>query len=366
MASDQGMNLTRAAYVGRLTIKFGALFIVLMIIGRFALTAGVRLWAELNPKPPPPPTVGFGVLPQIRFAAQGAQDKPLNYQLDIPQSRFPTFPDRARVFLMLRSSIGLFTDQRAKEIAADYGYVFAPTVLSETMYRWTKSTPLQSTLEMDIVDLTFEIRTNYMSRADLLTNANLPTKDDGVRLVKSFIGSGQPLPSDLATSSGEIRYLRSVGGELEEAIAVSDADFVQIDIRRAPVDGDKKFYTPQGDYGAAHAILSGVLTGRDQIVEMTFNYQSMDYAQRHTYPLRSVQSALQIVQAGEAYVANKGLSDTAIITSIELGYYDDDQKQDYMQPIYVFRGDGGFLAYVPAIAPQWLLPPNGQTTSSQE
>lgn len=366
MATEQGLNLTRAAYLGRLTIKFGAVFIVLMIVGRFALTAGINLWTRLNPKPPPPPTVGFGVLPSIRFAAQSVGEKPLGYQLDIPQSRFPTFPDRAKVFLMLHSSIGLFTDQRAKEIAADYGYVFAPTVLSETMYRWTKSTPLQSTLEMDIVDLTFEIRTDYLSRADLLARANLPTKDESVRLVKSFIGSGQPLPSDLATASGEIRYLRSVGGELEEAIAVSDADFVQIDIRRAPIDGDKKFYTPQGDYGAAHAILSGVLAGREQIVEMTYNYQPIDYAQRHTYPLRSVQAALQILQAGEAYIANRGLNDTVIITAIELGYYDDDQKQDYMQPIYVFRGDGGFLAYVPAVAPQWLIPPGAQVTPALE
>jgi hypothetical protein len=307
----------------------------------------------MNPKPPPPPTVGFGILPPIRFPAQSSLDKPQSYDLQVPQSRFNNYGDRAKVFLMLYSSIGLFTDQRAKEIAANYGFMFNPTTLSDTKYRWTKTQPLQATLEMDIVNLKFEIKTDYLSRAELLRRTELPTRTESVNLVKSFINSGQSLPSDLATASGEVKYLRSVGGELEEAVALSDADFAQVDIRRAPVDGRYPFFTPKGYRGAVHAILTGALSGKDQIVELSYSYQPIDYTERHTYPLRSLDSAWAIVQAGEAYIANKGTSDVAVIRDVQLGYYDDTQDQDYMQPIYVFEGDGGFMAYVPALQPQY-------------
>ena len=351
--ADSGLNLTRAAYLGRQTIKFGAIVLVALIVGRFSLTAAVNFWNAMNPKPPPPPTVGFGILPPVRFPLQSSSDKPEAYDLQVPQSRFNNYGDRAKVFLMLHSSIGLFTDQRAKEVAANYGFMFTPTILSDTQYRWTKTQPLQATLEMNIVDLTFELKTDYLSRAELLRRTTLPNQAESIKLVKSFINTGQSLPSDFATSAGEMKYLKSVGGELEEAVAISDADFVQVDIRRAPVDGKFPFFTPKGYHGAVHAILTSALPAKDQIVDLTYNHQPVDYAERHTYPLRSLSSASEVLQAGEAYIVNKGSFETAVIRDVQLGYYDDDREQDYMQPIYVFEGDGGFMAYVPALQPQY-------------
>jgi hypothetical protein len=362
MANEQGMNLTRAAYLGRQTIKFGAIFLVSLIIGRFVVTAAWNYWVATHPPAPPPPTVGFGILPDINFPAQTSADKPASYILEIPPSRLPRFGDRAKVFLMLRSSIGLFTDQKAREMAANYGFVFAPSKLSEKEYRWTKTQPIQATLDMNIENFTFDLTTDYLSRVELLSQRNIPDEEAAITVVRSFVIAGQPLPPDLATAAGEIKYLRSEGGELSEAVALSDADFAQVDIRRLPIDGNKAFYSPEGYQGAIHAVLTGALTGQNQIVEMSYHYQEVDYAERHTYPIRSIDSAWQIVQAGEAYVADKGTFENAIIRDIKIGYYDDFSEQDYMQPIYVFEGDGGFLAYVPAIDPQYYQ--SAQATDS--
>ena len=351
MATPQPFNLTRAAYLGRQTIKFGSIALVALIIGRFAFTAGYAYYKMLYPDPPPPPTVGFGVLPTLRFPEQTLTDKPSSYEIEIPQSRLPDFGDRAKVFLMTRSSLSLLADQRAKEIAANYGYVFTPTVLSNTLYRWTKSTPIQSTLEMNVRNFSFDLTSDFLSRSELLTNRNLPNESNAVSVVKAFVNAGQQLPNDIATSSGYVSYYKSLGGELEPAVSLSDADFLRVDIPRFPIDGDKRFFTPDGDEGALHGMVTGALTGKDQIVDLHYHYQPIDYTERHTYPLRTVQSAWQIVQAGEAYVANPGTSDIAVIRNVVLGYYDDPEEQDYMQPIYVFEGDGGFLAYVPAIDP---------------
>ncbi len=355
------MNLTRAAFLGRQAIKFGAIGLVVLIVGRMFLEAGVSYWKATHPPAPPPPTVGFGVLPMIRLPAVPTSQKPSAYQLEIPNSRFPEFPDRAKVFLMEKATPNLLADQRAKEIAANYGFVFAPTVLSDRLYRWTKTIPLQAVLEMDTQRFNFSIKTDYLSRVELINNKKaLPSEIDAVQAVKSFLSAGQSLPVDMATSSGKVQYLKSLGGEVLPAVSFSDADFMQVDVMRNPVDGNKPFYTAKGERGILHAILSGGFGGRDQVVEMEFNYQPADYLQFHTYPLRSAQSAWQILQAGEAYIASKGTSDTAVVRDMSLGYYEDSEEQDYLQPIYVFHGDDGFMAFVPAIDPRYILPPTTQ------
>lgn len=353
MAAQQEFNLTRAAYFGRRFILFGSITLVALVIGRFVLTAGVAYWIATHPEAPPPPTVGFGLLPPVAFPAQTSDDKPGNYSIEIPSSRMPVFSDRAKVFLMNRSTIDLFTDQKANQVAASYGFVFSPTPLTDTMSRWSKTQPLQATLEMNIKNLNFEIRTNYLSQPQLLGTRNLPSPQDAAQVVKSYINAAQGVAGDIATASGQVKYVRSLGGDLTTAEANADADFLQVDIRRMPVDGDKPFFTPTGADGVIHAIVSGSFTGKDRVVEMKYFYQPIDYAERHTYPLRTVESAWQLVQAGEAYVAQKPTSATAVIRNISLGYYEDPEEEEYMQPIYVFEGDDGFIAYVPALQSQY-------------
>ncbi len=350
------MNLTRAAYLGRQTIKFGSIILVVLIVGRFLLTLGFAWYKMVFPEPPPPPTIGFGLLPPLQFPAQASAAKPASYTLEIPSSRLPNFGDRAKVFLMTRSSLSLLADQRAKEIAANYGFVFAPTILSDTKYRWTRSQPVQATLEMNIQNFNFDVTTDYLSRAELLLKRDLPSESEAVTLVKSFVNSAQGLPKDLATSSGTVAYLKSSGGELAPAVSLSDADFLQVDISRAAIDGKYNFYTPDGDFGAVHAIVTGALAGSNQIVDLHYHYQPIDYSEHYTYPLRSPQTAWQLVQAGEAYVANKGSNDNAVIRDMVIGYYEDSIEQDYIQPIYVFLGDGNFIAYVPALDPKYYQP----------
>ena len=73
---SSGPNLTSANYVGRLFVKYGLAFLVFLMVGRVLLNAFVTYWKATHPAPPPPPTVGFGVLPNIKFPSQTESDKP--------------------------------------------------------------------------------------------------------------------------------------------------------------------------------------------------------------------------------------------------------------------------------------------------
>ncbi len=353
MESNSGFTLTQMAYYGRQFIKFGAIALVVLMVGRTFLTASVAYWKATHPPTPPPPTARFGPLPPLQFPERTKEQKPLSYQLETATGGLPLFGDRVKVFLMQKSAPSLLADQQVKQIASQFGFLFPPTILNDRTYRWTKTQPIASTLEMDIQDKTFSMTTNFLSRPELFNSSNLPTDAQAAEQVKSFVSAGLPLPPDIATMSGITQFLKANGSGLEPAVSFSDADFIQVDVYRAPIDGIGT-YTPDGVTGPLHGVVSGGLPGRDGIVNVQYTYQPISYYEFDEYPLRSVQSAWQILQAGEGYVANKGTNDTATIRNVYLGYYDDLKEQDYFQPIYVFTGDGGFMGYVPAIDPKYI------------
>ncbi|OGJ20157.1 MAG: hypothetical protein A3J60_03995 [Candidatus Pacebacteria bacterium RIFCSPHIGHO2_02_FULL_46_9] len=261
------------------------------------------------------------------------------------------------MYLYSQATPSLLADQAAKEIANRYNFVFAPEVVSDTVYRWTKSLPLVSTFEMDINTHQFQFTTDFMNRPELLAKPNLPDGFQAVQIIKQFLGSANLLSDDVATSSGDITYQKLIGRTLQPAVSVSDAEFIEVNINRAPIDDLYPMYSPQKDRGTIHAIIAGGLSGADSVVQMEYNYFPTFSSLTHTYPLRSIASAWEVLQAGEGYVVPEFSGQKAVIRTVSLGYFDDFKFQPYLQPIYVFEGDDHFVGYVPAITPEFAQRP---------
>lgn len=355
MAENQnsGANLTDVAYISRRLIKFGAITLVALIVGRTAFTAFTTYWKATHPAPPPEPTVGFGILPALIFSEKTATDKPTSYKLETATGGFPDFPDRANVYLMHRSIASLLDDENGKRVASSFGFVFAPESIGSEKYRFAKSDPLESTFQINVRSLWFDLETDFLSRPELLLENEVVDQTRGVAVVKSALSAAQLLPEDVATASGESVYLKALGDELTPALSFSDADYLRVDLNRNPIQGQYKGYTVDGNLGAISAILSGSFSGIDSIVRMTYQYQQIDYSYMETYPLRPVKSAWQLLQSGEGYVAKKGDYDTAVVRTVSLGYYEAPEEQEYYQPIYIFEGDGGFMGFIPAVDPKY-------------
>lgn len=352
---NTGLTLTTLTHFGRQTVKYGSIALVSLMIGRILITGFVAYWKATHPEPPPPPTVGFGKLPALRFDKRTEDQKPSSYKLETASGSTPQFGDRAKVYFMPKAAANLLADQRAKDLASKYDFVFEPEVLGTETYRWTKSKPIASNLELNTRNLNFKFSTNYLSHPEFLVNTQAPSGSDAVERVKRFLKKADLLPDDIASSSAEVVYLKSLGGELAPAASQSDADFIQVDIDRISIDQVYKMYSPEGYKASVRAIITGALSNNDSIVELEMNHNEVDYEQIHTYPLRSSRDAWQILQAGEGYIANKGKSNQAVIRIISLAYYDDFEEQEYLQPIYVFENeDDGFLGYVSALDPKYV------------
>ncbi|PIR59440.1 MAG: hypothetical protein COU69_00385 [Candidatus Pacebacteria bacterium CG10_big_fil_rev_8_21_14_0_10_56_10] len=352
-------TLTDITYLGRQGVKLTAVILVLLIVGRTTLELFAGYWRATHPAPPPPPTVGFGLLPTIEFPPPADNQPPASPSqlvLETATGGLPEFSDRAKVFFMPSSQLGLFDEERAQRIAANLGFTKGPHKTGTRIFRWTKSSPLTATFQLDIQSLEFSITTDFLERPELLSN-DLPSSRQAVERVKSLIASVQPLPEDLVQAPAEVTLLESLGtGDLQPAIAPVYADFYQVDINRTPIDDQFKVYTPVASRGIVHAVVAGGLGSSDSVVLLEFEYRPVDYTQVHTYPLRSVQTAWRQLQTGAGYIASPPDTNQSrvVVREVELGYYDDFADQSYLQPIYVFVGDGGFLGYVSAIDPKAL------------
>lgn len=358
--TESTFTLTHATHYGRLFVKFGSIALVVMIVGRMFLTAAIAYWKAMNPEPPPPPTAGFGKLPALRFPELPEENKPTSYSLELADGTFADLGDRAKVFLMPKAVPNLLADQKVKDLAMRYDFTNEPQVINTRTYRWTKSQPLEMSLQMDLQNNTFSMKSNYLSRPDLLLNNQLPEDFEAVNTVKTVLSGAEMLPVDVATASGKVSFWKALGGELREAVSLSDADFLRVDLDRNPIDqtpnaGSIPMYSPDGSRGAISALLSGATSANSGIVELEYNYFPVDYAQMETYPIRTPDQAWSILQAGEGAVINPGTQTDAVIRDVSLGYYDDWEEQEYLQPIYVFVGDSGFVGYVSAVDPRYIL-----------
>lgn len=351
--SNSGLTLTQAKTFSKSFVLYGSVGLVVFLVFWFASGAFIRYWVATHPEPPPPPTVGFGILPAPQFPITPDESKPKQYVLETPTGRLPDFSDRALVFFMPKNSPGLLDAEKAKNFATEYEFLSAPEIIDSRTYRWQKTQPLFTTLEYDIQDQVFSYVSDFSNRPELLLDSELPTKFDAINEVKSFIKKAVDLQQDISTASGTFAFVKSVGSDLLPAVSVTDANFVTVDLNRSPIESRYQLYTDRDGRGVIHALV-GNIKNTEKILQLDYYYYPIDYSVIHSYPLRPVKQAWDLLQGGEGYISHAVSSDQATIREVTLGYYDSTTPQMYLQPIYVFSGDDGFLGFVPAIDPSFI------------
>lgn len=344
-----GPNLSDIAYGARMFIKFGAFFIVFLIVGRVLLNLSVSIYTRLNPPKPPGPTWGFGTLPAIAFPTSTATVT--SYKLETKTGAFPVLVNQLPVFFIPIQTIGLLSLDQAKQEAAALGFVFPPEQTSPTVYRWKRTTPLPAILDIDIVTKNFTMRVDWGSDPAFLSQKSLPPQIFAMTNTREKLAEAGLLSPDIATSEAKVSFLKSLGGSYVPAVSLSEADFLQVDIWRRPIKQQFNILGPNPLKGNAQFIFSGKRDSGSSIIEASFTYSPIEYDRFETYGLISPTTAWQQLQAGKGFVANLDLGiNEVVVRNVSLAYFDSDKPQSYLQPIYVFTGDNNFYGYVPAAA----------------
>jgi len=355
-------TLTEASLTARKAIKWGGIGFVAITVLWYLGVAAVNYYIAMNPPAAPPPTVDFDVLPAIVFPENKARPKAI---LELPTGTIPAFPDRMFVFWAPTRRSGFADPAKAIDTATAIGFLFKPEQPTETDYVWTNQDQLNSKLAMNIISGHFILTRQWQNNPTLVTMANFVSDKLVITNTENYL-SKIGLLNDDVVGVEKVTYLKDDVGKLVNALSLSDADFIQLDLFRKNIDeidpnsktkeviASYPFYRPNPGKGLIRAVVSGSKQINESIIYLDYAYTTVDYKKTGTYPIKTGEEAWAELENGGGFVAmNSPTIGEIKIRRIFLGYYDSETPQKYAMPIYIFLGDQGYTAYVSAVKDEW-------------
>jgi hypothetical protein len=341
-------SLTRIAITARKIIRYGIFLIIFLIVGKILLDACISIYKKVFPAPPPPPTVKYGKLTQIPFPGS-SPSATLTYTLETPEGGLPTnIPAQAKVYFMPKVSPNLLSLDAAKATAGALSFGTSPQQISDTVYVFNNPRA-PAALQMNIVTGTFSISYNLAQDTSPLT-IKPPIAEVAASEFRSILSGANILPEDL-TGPTTSKYLKLTGGQLASALSLSESDMVKVNLFRKNYD-NLPSVTGIPDQANVWAIISGSGIREQKVIAAEDHYFAVDETQYSTYPIKTPAEAFSELQANQAYIAALGLNkdgDSLKIRRVYLAYFDPGSVTEFYQPVYVFEGDNGFTAYLPAV-----------------
>lgn len=365
-------SLTQTAKQVRLMVNV-VLVCILLFIG-YRITA--KIIEKLTAKPPEAvkPDFALGKLSYPKFNTVTI-DENATYDLDLIAASLPTVPNIVPVYKKVPYTIGLLSPERAKEIAKNFG--FDPEQFAEitpTLYKWTDLN-LPRTMTIDLKTRNFEVSYDYQKDTSVFGVTAFRSKQDANTKAIQILNKAQSLPSDISSGKQITTLMTWKNSTLTEAGTYDVANSAQVYLQRQNIqviDFAKKEYsypvigsTP--DQGPIYLLISSSPEKNKDILNLKFNYYTVNQKESGTYYLKTAEKAWQELQNGEGYpvyfdAPAESTYSEIDIKEVYLAYYDQSEKQDFLEPIWVFKGEtvlankqkANFVSYIPAITSEWL------------
>lgn len=338
-------TLTYTAYVSRKIIKYGGVGILGLVLVYWGF--GLAWVAYLAAYPPyVAPTVRFGILPKIFFSERTIVKR--DFSLELANDNFPKFKDQANVYVIYRSKSVIGALEEAKKMVAQIGIKTSPTEVSTGVYRFVDSEN-NRTLTMNVLADSFKLSYDYLSDQPLLNPEKMPSSSEAISQAKAFLSQAGKLYKDLDEGTTKVSLWKIGFGALTEVKGMTDANIIRVDFFRKQLDGDRTIVSETFDKSSVSVLLSGSATAVKKIVEVNYKYINVDDSAPSTYPIKTAQSAFNDMKSGYYWPAKDVPGTNVIIRKVSLAYFEPITPVQFLQPVYVFEGDGGFVAYVPAV-----------------
>jgi len=344
-------TLTETAQFARKFVKFSVISIISLVLIRGIWQLAAAWYKQRHPAPPPPPTVAFGKLPRVNFPE--TQQPELTFKLQTASGETPDLSDRATIYFMPYLKANLLALDRANQQVAKLGFKDEPVMVDVKNYRWIKN-ETKTWLEMNIITGETEMEYDWRNDQQVLSTKNPPGREQAVAEAKRFLQQAEMITEDLQLGETKVSYWQYDGKTLTESLAPSEANFARVDFFRQS-QADLPVVTSSGANGIVSLMLSSLEDNNRRVIKLSYHYFPVDYQNSATYPIKVSSLAYRDLQTRQGFIAEQGNnSSIAVIRKIYLAYFDSAKPQQYLQPVYVFEGDNGFIAYVSAIDDQWL------------
>lgn len=338
-------TLTEISFYSRQAIKWGFIGIVVVTVAPFIYRGAKALYRRFNPVPPPAPTVRYGKLPLLNFPKDSGGVSPV-FRLETISGALPKLADIGNVYLVGINKSRILELERMKARARSLGFTQDPIKENDHIYRFLHP-QMPARLTVNLISGGFVYSLDYLNDMTQFIPVGLPTDEQAGQQAKQFFSTLGALPEDLAQGVVEAEYLiATFSGEMVQSPSYSEANFVRVDIFRA--DRDKvKFVTSGGETAPVNILFSGNVDKNKDIVSANYQYSMIVGNDASTYPLKTTDQAWAELTQGLGYIPKP--MPMATVRNAYVAYYESDGPQDFIQPVIVFEGDGGFLGYVQAV-----------------
>ena len=337
------MTLTEVSILTRRTINYLGIAFVVLIIGSILWKIGLPLWRKISPENPKA-TILFGKLQPL--ALSGEEKTQYTFSLETPTIQLPELPKVAQVFPYISPESSFDNLSVTSQLAKTLGFTGKVTSLTNVIYRFEHK-DLPSHLDINIINKTFSLNYNLTQTPEILMLQPASTQNALASIV-SFLTRAGLLPEDLDQTNPKFDLLKTQGGELTQAISLSEANLVRVNLFRSNYAG-LPLVAKDSQKANVWFLVSGENQEGKKIIAGEYHYFPIDVQGSSTYPLKDAEVAWNELLSGTASIINSPKDATTIpIRKIYLAYYDPGEFQQFMQPIIVFEGPN-FLAYLPAI-----------------
>ncbi|TSC87817.1 MAG: Uncharacterized protein G01um101416_342 [Microgenomates group bacterium Gr01-1014_16] len=346
-------TLTEISFYGRAVVKWSAVGIVLIALAPFVFRGGKALYLKLNPPPPAAPTVRYGKLPALKFPKNPGEGQPV-YKLETISGALPQLGDQGKVYLVGINKSRLLELERMKARAGALGFTAEPIRESDHIYKFVHPR-IPAQLIVNLISSGFIYSLDYLGDKIHFEPIILPTIEQAGIEARAFFSTLGALPEDLAKGVVKSEYLiATYSGEMKQSPSYSEANMVRVDLFRANMD-ELKFVTVGGETSPVNILFSGVADRPKRIVSAQYQYSMTlgnDFA---TYPLKTADLAWSELTQGLGYFTK--YLPAVTVRRAYLAYFESNEPQSFIQPVFVFEGDNGFLGYVQAVDAKYINTP---------
>lgn len=346
------MSLTTTAHSSRILIKYGGIVVVFLAVSYALVVAGIKAYIAAHP-PYIAPTMKFGILPKTVFPDKKFEKK--NFTMALPNDSFPKMSDQTKVFVVYRPDRTILALDYDTKTASSLGFKQKPTEVSPGVYEF-RNDVLNQKLTMNILNGSFSLQYPYLTDQLLQSPAKMPTKTEATTKAKAFLQTAGKLAKDLEDGDKTVTFWKIQFDGLKPVSSASDADLARVDFFRKNLDDGTKILSSEPGKAAVSVLVSGSDLEGKKVVEVNYNYATIDRESFSTYPIKTPQQAAAELQAGNYWPATDSIQKDVSITNMYMAYFEPITLTNYMQPIYVFEGSDKFIGYVPVVSEKMIQP----------